>query len=134
MANSFYAKGINAFLEGSIAYSSDTIKAALVSSASYTPNLTTDQFLNIIPGGAIIAAGVALGSKTSSAGIASAANTTWTSVSGTAAAYIAIYKDTGVSSTSPLICLIDTATGLPVTPNGGDITAQIAAAGFFRAS
>lgn len=32
-----------------------------------------------------------------------------------------IYADTGTESTSPLIAFIDTATGLPITPNGGDI-------------
>jgi hypothetical protein len=131
MANRFYDKGIEAFLEGSIAALSDTIKAALVSSASYTPNFATDQFLNVISGGAIIAAGVALTSKTGSAGTLSAANTIWTSVSGSAAAYILLYKDTGTSSTSPLIGLIDTATGLPVTPNGGDITAAWASGQVF---
>lgn len=123
MANKFYNLGIEAYLEGSIASLTDTLKANLLSSATYTPNYSTDQFLSIIPGGAIIAAGVALGTKTGSAGTLSAANTTWTSVSGGAAAYIGLYKDTGVAATSPLIALIDTATGLPVTPNGGDITA-----------
>jgi hypothetical protein len=34
---------------------------------------------------------------------------------------IVYYKDTGTAGTSPLIAYIDTATGLPVTPNGGDI-------------
>ena len=34
---------------------------------------------------------------------------------------IIIYKDTGTEATSPLIAMIDTATGLPITPNGGDI-------------
>ncbi|GAI46620.1 unnamed protein product, partial [marine sediment metagenome] len=34
-----------------------------------------------------------------------------------------IFKDDGVDDvSSPLIALIDTATGLPVTPNDGDIT------------
>ena len=32
-----------------------------------------------------------------------------------------IYRDTGTEATSPLIAYIDTATGLPITPNGGDI-------------
>ena len=32
-----------------------------------------------------------------------------------------IYVDTGTEATSPLIAYIDTATGLPITPNGGDI-------------
>ena len=31
-------------------------------------------------------------------------------------------KDTGTSGTSPLIAIFDVATGLPVTPNGGDIS------------
>lgn len=122
MSNRFYDKGIEAFLEGSIAALSDTIKASLLSSASYTPNFTTDQYYSDVPGGAIIAAGVALASKSGSAGTLSAANLTWSTVSGSQAAYICLYKDTGTPSTSKLIGLIDTATGLPVTPNGGDIT------------
>lgn len=121
MANSFYLTGANAFNLGAIDATSDTLKLALVSSA-YTPNLTTDQFLNIISGGAIVAAGVALTSVTSSGATLSAANTVFTSVTGTAAAYLVLYKDTGTSSTSQLIALFDTATGLPVTPNGGNIT------------
>lgn len=46
---------------------------------------------------------------------------TFTSVSGASIEAIIIYKDTGTESTSPLIAFIDTATGLPITPNGGDI-------------
>ena len=130
MANSMYAKGREAFLEGSIAALSDTLKINLTSS-SYTPNLSTDQFLNIISGGAIIAAGVTLTSVTGAAGTLSAANTVFTSVSGSAASYVVLYKDTGSSSTSPLIGLIDTATGLPVTPNGGNITVAWAAGAVF---
>lgn len=128
MANAFYYEGINQIGQGGIDLVGATIKAALVSSASYTPNLATDDFLNDIAGGAIIAAGVALTSKSfTGSGVYNAANTTWTSVSGGAAAYIVLYKDTGSSATSNLIALYDTATGLPVTPNGGDITAAWAA-------
>jgi hypothetical protein len=42
-------------------------------------------------------------------------------VSGASVEAIAIYQDTGNEATSRLIAYIDTATGLPVTPNGGDI-------------
>ena len=35
-----------------------------------------------------------------------------------------IYQDTGDVNTSRLIAFIDTATGLPVTPNGGDIVVE----------
>ena len=120
MANSMYAKGREAFLEGSIAALSDTLKLSLLTT-TYSPNLSTDQYYNIVPGGAITAAGVALTSVTGSAGTLSAANVTFTSVSGSASAYLCLYKDTGTASTSPLIGLIDTASGLPVTPNGGNI-------------
>jgi hypothetical protein len=121
MANAFYNKGIEKYLEGSIASLTDTIKVLLATTA-YTPALTTDEFHSIIPGGSITAAGVALTGKTGAAGTLSASNLVFTAVSGSQSAYLAIYKDTGVSGTSPLIGLIDTATGLPVTPNGGDIT------------
>jgi hypothetical protein len=64
----------------------------------------------------------ALASKTYTAGVFNAANVTLTAVTGSAVNYIVIYADSGTDSTSRLIALIDTATGLPVTPNGGDIT------------
>jgi hypothetical protein len=35
---------------------------------------------------------------------------------------VVIWKDTGNPATSPLIALIDTATGIPVATTGGDIT------------
>jgi hypothetical protein len=124
MANRFYSLGVEAFLTGAINATSDTLKADLVSSASYTPNTSTDQYHSTITSsGGIIAAGVTLTSVTGSGGTLSAANVVWSSVTGSAAAYIVVWKSTGTDSTSPLICLFDTATGLPVTPNGGNITA-----------
>jgi hypothetical protein len=35
--------------------------------------------------------------------------------------YLVIFKDAGTDTESPLIAYIDSATGLPVTANGGDI-------------
>jgi hypothetical protein len=120
LANQFYPLGVKHFSQGDINYPSDTIKCALVTT-SYTPAPTTDEFFNIVPGGAITAAGVALTSKTNAAGVLGAANVLFSSVSGSQSAYLVVYKDTGTSSTSQLILLYDTATGLPVTPNGGNI-------------
>jgi hypothetical protein len=80
--------------------------------------------LNVIPGGAIVATSGNLSSVTITGGTANAANVTFSSVTGAQCSYIGMYKDTGTSSTSPLILLLDTATNLPVTPNGGDITVQ----------
>lgn len=49
---------------------------------------------------------------------------TFTSVTGDAADWLTVYKDTGTPSTSPLTISWDSAsTGLPVTPNGGNIVA-----------
>lgn len=49
---------------------------------------------------------------------------TFTAVTGDAADYLTVFKNSGTPATSPLIITWDSAsTGLPVTPNGGDITA-----------
>lgn len=126
MANALYDKGRQAFLDADIDWSADNIKAALVRSSTYTPNLATDDFLaDVTAGGAVVATSGNFASKTSTDGVADAADITFTTVAaGAAIQYLVIYKDTGSGATSPLIALIDTATGLPVTPNGGDITVQ----------
>lgn len=65
-----------------------------------------------------------LGSKTTTGGVADAGDTTHSLVTGATVEAIGIYKDTGSAATSPMIALIVSATGLPVTPNGGDILTQ----------
>jgi hypothetical protein len=121
MANAWYAKGKQHLLDGDIDISADTIKAVLVDGADYTPNLATDDALDDIPSGGRVATGT-LASKTTTDGVFDAADLTLTAVTGDPSEYVAIYKDSGVASTSWLMLLIDTATGLPVTPNGGDIS------------
>jgi hypothetical protein len=124
MANALYDKGREGFLDGSIDWDTDTIKAVLVDSADYTRDLTNHDNLDDIPSGARVATSSALTSKTVTAGVADAADVTFSSVTGDQFEYVILYKDTGVESTSRLIACIDTATGLPCTPNGGDITVQ----------
>jgi hypothetical protein len=121
MANNLYDKARQRFLEGAINWNSDTIKAVLVDTALYTPNFTTDEFFSIIAAGAKVSGTVTLGTKTTTGGAADAADSTFASVSGATIEAIVIYKDTGSDATSPLIAFIDTGTGLPITPNGGDI-------------
>lgn len=49
---------------------------------------------------------------------------TFTSVTGDAADFLSVWKNSADPATSPLAITWDSATtGLPVTPNGGDITA-----------
>lgn len=57
-------------------------------------------------------------------GVVSVAPVTFSAVSGDAADYLTVWKNSGSPATSPLALTWDSATtGLPVTPNGGDITA-----------
>lgn len=122
MANALYDLGRQAFLDGDIDWAANNIKVLLIDTGAYTVNLATDQFLSIIAGGAIIATSANLAGKTSTAGVADANDVTFTAVSGASVEALVIYQDTGVAATSRLIAYIDTATGLPVTPNGGNIT------------
>lgn len=133
MANALYDKGREGFLDGSIDWDTDNIKAVLVDTATYTVNLATDDFLDDIPAGERVATSGNLTSKTVTGGTADAADVTFSAVSGDQCEAIVLYKDTGTASTSRLIAYIDTASsGLPVTPNGGDITVTWNASGIFK--
>jgi hypothetical protein len=113
----------------------DTIKAFFVDHADDTPALATDDFFNdILSAARVPALGSmpTLGSKTIgtvAAGVFDAADTTFTALTGDQAESLIIFKDTGTDTTSTLIAYWDTATGLPLTPNGGDVTVQWNASG-----
>ena len=124
MANALYDHGREGFLDGSIDWDTDDIRCILVDAADYTVDLALHDNLDDIPAAARVAVSGALTSKTVDGGVADAADITFTSVTGDQCEAIVIYKHTGTESTSRLIAYIDSATGLPVTPNGGDITVQ----------
>ena len=124
MANLLYDKGREAFLDGGISWSSDDIRVILVDTDDYTVDSATHDNLDDVPAGARVATSGALTGKTVAAGVADGDDVTFTSVTGDQSEAIIIYQHTGVESTSKLIAYIDTATNLPVTPNGGDITIQ----------
>lgn len=125
MANGLYDAGRAAFLNGTIACNNNTIKCSLVAN-SYSPTVATDTTMNQVD--AYTYSGTTdqtLGTKTITAGVADAANITFTNVAASGAytvKYLVLYQDTTNNQTSKLIAVIDTATGLPVTPNGGSIT------------
>jgi hypothetical protein len=121
MANALYDTGRNAFLRGDLSWNSHTFKVVLVSS-SYTVNLTSHQYLSSIPSGARIATSSALTTSLPGAGVADASDITFASVTGSQVTQFVIYRDTGSEATSQLVAYFDTATNLPITPNGGDIS------------
>lgn len=121
MANGMYVKGIEALMQAGINLVSDTIKVTLVDAADYTVDLAAHDFINDVAAGARVATAT-LASKSVTGGAFDAADVTFPTVTGDPSEALVIWKDTGVESTSPVIMYIDTATGLGVTPNGGDIT------------
>jgi hypothetical protein len=124
MANALYDHGREGFLAGDIDWDGDNIKLVFVDEADDTIDLENDEDLADRAGASRVATSGNLASKTVTAGVADAADVTVSAVSGDQFESIDIYQDSGVEATSRLICNIDTATGLPCTPNGGDITVQ----------
>lgn len=124
MANSLYDRGRQGFLAGDIDWDTDDIRIILIDEADDTIDLANDEDLADRAAGARVATSDALASKTVTAGVADAADKTLSSVTGDESESIDGYQHTGTEATSLMIFNIDTATGLPVTPNGGDITVQ----------
>jgi hypothetical protein len=105
----------------SINWSEDNIKMMLIDTTNH-PEDATDEFLSDVAASGIIKTSGNLGSKTTTDGVALAANVVLDSVTGVNCEAIIIYKDTGgADTTCPLIAWIDDATGLPILPNGADI-------------
>jgi hypothetical protein len=125
VANAVYDKARNGFLRGDISWKNggDTFRAYLVDiqgGAGYTVDLANDEFLDDIPALALISF-VALAPADPVGGVADAADVTFLAVTGAVSEAIVIVKWVTNAADSPLVAYIDSATGLPVTPNSGDI-------------
>jgi hypothetical protein len=120
MANALYDAGREGFLGGDNDWDNDH-RVILVDAADYTKDLATHNFLDDVPGGARVAVSGALTGKSKTAGVADADDVVLSSVTGDPSEQLVIYQHTGTESTSDLVANIDTATGLPVTPNGANI-------------
>src|SRR3989304_2930968 len=116
-------------------YNDDTIKAMFVDHADDTPVAATDDNIDDILSAARVPATAScptLGTKTTPSGTADAADSTFTSLSGDPVESLILFKDTGTESTSSLMVFFDTfASGMPLTPNGGNVTVQWNASGIF---
>ena len=131
MANSLFGLGREGFLGGDIDWDADDIKLLLYD-ASYSVSIDVDQYVNkdTIADADRVTNGLSgnFASKTKALGVADAADVTLTTVSGNEVVGFIIGKDGGGGFVSQsgtddlLIADIDTATGLPITPNGGNIT------------
>ena len=131
MANALYPKWKEALIQSSANSSlTGTVKAALVDTGTYTYS-AAHEFLTSLSG--VVGTAQTIGAtKTYANGVFDGADVTYTAVTGASVEAVVIYIDTGTPATSRLVAYIDAgATGLPVTPNGGDITITWNGSGIF---
>lgn len=122
MANILYPKGKENFISGNIDLVNDTIRAVLIDTGTYTYNAAHADYADL--SGVVGSESGAFASKDVTDGVFDAADITFSSVTGATVEALVIFKDTGTAANDLLIAYIDSATGLPATPNGGDITIQ----------
>lgn len=104
-----------------------TIRPMFVDHADDTPVANDDFIDDILSAGRVpaLASCPALASKTNgvvAVGTFDAADTTFVALTGDQSESLILFEDSGVEATSDLIARWDTATGLPLTPNGGNVT------------
>ena len=134
MANAFYPKFIEALIGQAFAGTptiTGTLKAVLIDTADYTYNSAHDFYDDASAGA--VGTPTTLASQTYAAGLLDAADTTLTAVTGDQSEAVILFLDTGTPATSRLVAYIDTGvTGLPVTPNGGNIVLGWNASGILQ--
>lgn len=130
MADALFNPAREGFLAGEIRWtptSGPTIKVALI--RGYTFNTAHKFVSEATTAGAVLAATITLTSLTNTNGVADAADITFPTVpTGTACNALLIFQASAVgggadvpSSAQRVIAYIDSANGLPVTPNGGNV-------------
>ena len=135
MANALYPKFKEALLDKKHDLNTDGIRAALIDLGDYTYNAAHDFYDDVI---ATPAAEVALSGDLTSPTIVDGAFDTadfvWSSVTGdqSEAVVLVNWGMGGSAALRGVILFLDTGvTGLPITPNGGNINVTVNASGWF---
>ena len=136
MANRIYPKYKEALMEGDtdVDLTSGSVAAILVDTGFYT-FAASHEFLSDVPTSAITAISSNISGGTVVCGVFDCTTVTWVAASGQQSEAIIFFVDDGTASgnASRLVCYLDTGqTGLPVTPNGGDITFTPSTVGVFE--
>jgi hypothetical protein len=135
MANGLYAQFKENLLNELHDMNTDDIRSWLGDSADYSVNLATNQFYSSAVAGQV-ALSSALTSPTIVGGVFDTADFTWSTVTGDQSEHVGLVNYNGNSAASDaarqLIAYYDTGiTGMPVTPNGGNINVTVNASGWF---
>lgn len=135
MANAVYPKYKEAVLSASAdsaltGTGATGLYVALVDTGAYTYS-AAHEFYSSLAG--VIGTDQEIGTVTRTSGTVDGDNVTFTAVTGNSVEALVVYrKNAGANTTWRLVAYIDTGqTGLPVTPNGGDITITWNASGIF---
>jgi hypothetical protein len=136
MANVVYPKYKEALLNGSansaLTGSGTTgLYAALVDTGTYTYS-SSHEFYSSLSG--VVGTDQEVTSPTLTNGLVDGGDVTYTAVTGNSVEAIVLYrKNAGANTTWRLVAYIDTSvTGLPVTPNGGNIVTTWNASGIVQ--
>lgn len=123
-----------------IDFDTDDIRLALIDDTDLTapsgpPLVSWDDWADLNQG-SVVADGANLASKTVgvvAVGVFDAADYTFAAVTADAADYLSLRKYNVTDVNSPIIVVYDSATtGIPVTPNGGDIITQFNGSGILQ--
>lgn len=136
MANAIYPEykefllGASANVSLNVDDTTDGPFVALVDTGTYTYS-TAHDFYNDLSG--VVGTDQRIATPTIANGVFDGDNVTFTAVSGATVEALVIYRhNAGANTTWKLVAYIDTGqTGLPVTPNGGDITVTWSGSGIF---
>ena len=129
MASVVYPIFKETLMQGTTDMSSAVIRAVLIDTGTYTYSAAHNAYDDL--SGVVATESGALGSKTFTAGVFDSADITFTAATGVTAEAIVLFVDTGTPANDLLIAYIDSATGLPFTPNGGDANVGVNASGWF---
>lgn len=130
MANSFYNHFATVVGAGNVNFPSSSITAVLADAADYTFSAAHDYY-DDVPVAARVSE-VVLTGKTTTGGVFDSSDVVFASVTGDPCEMVLLINDrgTGDANTQLLACY-DTMTGLPVTPDGSNITLVLNASGWF---
>jgi hypothetical protein len=137
MANALYPLTKQAWLAGTSGYDLDNNTVndgpyiALVDTGTYTYSAAHDFYSDL---SGVVGTDQRIANPTVVNGLFDGDNVTSTAVTGNSVEALIIYRhNAGANTTWPLVAYIDTSvTGLPVTPNGGDISVTFNASGIFQ--
>lgn len=118
MANALFDSGREGVLDATIAMTGDIRTMLVLSSYTFSAAHKFISDLGAVDNGR----SAALGTKTYTAGVFDAADTTLTATAATASKALVVYQHTGADATARLVAYIDTpASGLPFTPAASQV-------------